>query len=177
MPICLGTYDSPPPDRRACRTRRSQEIHELAYDRAAFKLRGEYACLNFPGAVDGQDCPDHLRQLHAAVDAKVQAICARLASGGGGQARRGPNTGARGWTSGRGVYRRGFGAARRCGRLASTDGGGGGECKGGEQANVEEESSWGASGEMVAGVEEGNGGGGGAWTREGSQCPIGSLMG
>ncbi|XP_039771204.1 ethylene-responsive transcription factor ERF061-like [Panicum virgatum] len=133
VPIYLGTYDSPPPDRRACRTRRSQEIHELAYDRAAFKLRGEYACLNFPGAMDGQDCPNHLRQLRAAVDAKVQAICARLASGGGGQAGRGPNTGARGWTSGRGGYRRGFGAARQRGRLASTDGGGGGECRGGEQ--------------------------------------------
>lgn len=64
--VWLGTYDSP-------------ETAAHAYDRAAFKLRGEYARLNFPGVMDGQDCPEHLRQLRTAVDAKIQAIRARLA--------------------------------------------------------------------------------------------------
>uniref|UniRef100_K3ZE42 AP2/ERF domain-containing protein n=1 Tax=Setaria italica TaxID=4555 RepID=K3ZE42_SETIT len=64
--VWLGTYDSP-------------ETAAHAYDRAAFKLRGEYARLNFPGVMDGQDCPEHLRQLRAAIDAKIQAIRTRLA--------------------------------------------------------------------------------------------------
>ncbi|CAL4894948.1 unnamed protein product [Urochloa decumbens] len=64
--VWLGTYDSP-------------ETAAHAYDRAAFKLRGEYARLNFPGVMDAHDCPDHLRHLRAAVDAKIQAIRARLA--------------------------------------------------------------------------------------------------
>ncbi|KAL5229767.1 hypothetical protein ABZP36_028543 [Zizania latifolia] len=64
--VWLGTYDSP-------------ETAAHAYDRAAYKLRGEYARLNFPGVMDGHDCPDNLRQLRAAVDAKIQAIRVRLA--------------------------------------------------------------------------------------------------
>ncbi|CAN6327217.1 unnamed protein product [Urochloa humidicola] len=64
--VWLGTYDSP-------------ETAAHAYDRAAFKLRGEYARLNFPGVMDAHDCPEHLRNLRAAVDAKIQAIRARLA--------------------------------------------------------------------------------------------------
>ena len=64
--VWLGTYDSP-------------ETAAHAYDRAAHRLRGEYARLNFPGAMDGPDpdCPEHLRHLRAAVDAKIQAIRAR----------------------------------------------------------------------------------------------------
>ncbi|XP_040380226.1 ethylene-responsive transcription factor ERF061 [Oryza brachyantha] len=64
--VWLGTYDSP-------------ETAAHAYDRAAFKLRGEYARLNFPGVMDGGDCPDHLRHLRDAVDAKIQAIRVRMA--------------------------------------------------------------------------------------------------
>jgi hypothetical protein len=66
--VWLGTYDSP-------------ETAAHAYDRAAHRLRGEYARLNFPGAMDGPDpdCPEHLRHLRAAVDAKIQAIRARMA--------------------------------------------------------------------------------------------------
>ncbi|KAK1698628.1 hypothetical protein QYE76_015325 [Lolium multiflorum] len=62
--VWLGTYDSP-------------ETAAHAYDRAAYKLRGEYARLNFPGVMDcpGDDaCPTGLRELRDAVDAKIQAI-------------------------------------------------------------------------------------------------------
>jgi hypothetical protein len=58
--VWLGTYGSP-------------DTAALAYDRAAFRLRGEYARLNFPGVMDGADCPGDLRQLRGAVDAKIRA--------------------------------------------------------------------------------------------------------
>ncbi|KAJ6822486.1 putative ethylene-responsive transcription factor ERF061 [Iris pallida] len=65
--VWLGTYDSP-------------ENAAYAYDRAAYKLRGEYARLNFPHhlTTDNGDCPESLRALRAAVDTKIQAICQRL---------------------------------------------------------------------------------------------------
>uniref|UniRef100_A0ACD5TDJ7 Uncharacterized protein n=1 Tax=Avena sativa TaxID=4498 RepID=A0ACD5TDJ7_AVESA len=66
--VWLGTYDSP-------------ETAAHAYDRAAYRLRGEYARLNFPGVMDctrDDGCPDALRKLRDTVDAKIQAIRVRM---------------------------------------------------------------------------------------------------
>jgi hypothetical protein len=75
--VWLGTYDSP-------------EAAAHAYDRAAFRLRGDYARLNFPGVMGGgrDDCPEGLRPLRDAVDAKIQAIRARLARNRASKARK-----------------------------------------------------------------------------------------